>query len=282
MFNFFKCPDGESIKIEECIKECRICNRCLSLPTLRMIAEQREWTGKPSTTQLLKGTREAYLEIVHDDLVMDPQDQAFRILGTKAHDMLEKYTPGEIAEERLEDENSTGAFDVYDPVNKYLYDYKTWGSYKVMKALGIEIVDVPTGEVYKSGAKKGQEKTRKEPQHTGVIDMEDTELQLNDYRIKLESAGFPVEKMYVEAVVRDGGTMMATSRGLDKNIYLIPVKRLDDEYVKEYFTKKSKALLDALETKIVPAPCTDKECWDGRKCKDYCSVSKYCERGQCE
>ena len=35
-------------------------------------------------------------------------------------------------------------------------------SFEVMKALGIYKVDVETGEVYKTGLKKGQPKTRKE------------------------------------------------------------------------------------------------------------------------
>jgi hypothetical protein len=279
MFKYFQCPNGEKTEIDACLKQCTQCERCLSLPTLRMISTQRTWTGKPSTTQLLKGTREAYLEIIHNDLVMAPQERAFMLLGSKVHGNLEQYTPSELSEERLEDENTTGAFDLYDAENQTLYDYKTWGSYKVMKALGIEMVDVPTGEYYKTGDKKGQEKTRKEPRQCKP-DMEETELQMNDYRIKLESAGFQVKRMFVEAIVRDGGTFSATSRGIDKNIYLIPITRMDDEFVKLYFTNKSKDLLTALDTKTMPPPCTDKECWEGRKCKDYCSASQYCDKGQ--
>jgi len=50
----FICPDGAEIPFAECLDRCRLENRCLSKRTLRMVAEQREWRGEPSTTQLLR------------------------------------------------------------------------------------------------------------------------------------------------------------------------------------------------------------------------------------
>jgi hypothetical protein len=280
MIKFFSCPDKEKAQITDCLKKCRMGKRCLSLPTLRLVAEQRPWEGKPSTTQLLKGTREAYLEIIHDDLTEDPKSQMFRILGTKGHGLLEQFTEGaEISETRLHDEFASGKFDFYDPADKILYDYKTWGSYKVMKALGIEMVDEGTGEFYKTGAKKGLEKTHKVPK-LGKPDMWEAELQLNHYRLFIEAAGLPVEQMYIEAITRDGGTYSANSRGIKENAYLIPVKRLPDDEVHSYFKAKSQALLKALETNTIPDRCSDLEDWDGRKCKDYCLVADYCDYGQ--
>jgi len=276
MYKYFLCPDGQTVTIEQCINQCRMSNRCMSLPTLRFMAEQRIWSGKPSTTQLLKGTREAYLHIIHEDLILDPQKAAFRILGTKSHDVLEQYSSSELSEIRLEDDLSTGEFDCYDAENETLYDYKTWGSYKVMMATGIEMVDVETGGVFKTGARAGQPKTRKEPQLTGRVNMYESVLQMNDYRMKIEATGFGVKKMYIEAVVRDGGTIAATSRGIMKNIYLIPVPILEDMKVHQYFKQKSLALLGALRNKVVPQKCTSEECWDGRKCEKYCDVYKHC------
>jgi len=278
MYKYFECPDGQTIEIESCLENCRMANRCLSIATLRLISEQRDWTGTPSTTQLLQGTREAYLKIIHNDLIMKPKAQLFRILGTKSHLSLEKFTENELSEVRLEDENSTGAFDLYDPATKTLYDYKTWGSFKVAAALGIKMIDVETGEVYKTGAKKGQPKTRKEISY-GQPDMRETELQLNDYRMKLEASGFPVEQIIVEAIVRDGGTYVASGRGITENGYLIPVAILPDEEVKAYFTAKAEALKHALETNTMPPECTDEECWDGRKCTGYCDVACKCDKG---
>ena len=275
-YKYFICPDAQKCEIGECLQSCRMGKRCLSLPTLRAISQQREWTGIPSTTQLLKGTREAWLEIVNDDLAIDPQDRIFALFGTKAHKTLEQYGDNMLIEERISDEISSGQMDCYDPEDKILYDYKFSGSYKVMQALGIIMVGVPTGEIYRTGDKKGQPKTRKEPQN-GQPNMREWELQLNDYRIKLESQGFPVKEMIIEAGVRDGGLAVAKSRGITLNAYLIPVRRMPDDEVKAYFKTKADALQLALTTETVPPPCTDEECWERRKCKAYCSAWEYCD-----
>lgn len=87
--------------------------RCLSKRTLIALADQREWTGTPSTTQLLAGTRENYLKITKE-YAIDPKSSLFMLHGTKVHDYLEKYTDDEgISEVRLDDGTSTGAFDYY-------------------------------------------------------------------------------------------------------------------------------------------------------------------------
>ena len=280
-YKYFICPDNQKCEISGCLQSCRMEKRCLSLPTLRAISQQREWTGIPSTTQLLKGTREAWLEIVNDDLIINPQDRMFSLLGTKVHGTLERHIDNMLSEERISDEVSSGQMDCYDANSMTLYDYKTAGSYKVMQALGIVMVDVPTGEVYKTGEKKGQPKTRKEPQN-GQPDMREWELQLNDYRIKLESQGFAVKDMYIEAIVRDGGTIAARSRGIIQKAYLIPVRRMPDEEVKTYFKIKADALQSALATEVIPPPCTDEECWERRKCKAYCTAWEHCDIGLME
>jgi len=243
-----------------------------------MIAEQREWKGEPSTTQLLKGTREAYLEITQTGYSLDPMGELFRVLGSKAHAFLEEFTDNELTEERLHDDIGSGQFDFYDPEDCSLYDTKTWGSYKVMKALGFKQETVETGEFFKSGPRKGLAKTKKivvraEP------DMRDTEIQLNHYRMMLEAAGFEVKSMAVEAIVRDGGTYMAIGRGVDKNGYLIPVKRLPDEEVRSYLQTKRDNLIWALDTGCTPESCSDEESWDGRKCSGYCRVARFCDAG---
>lgn len=280
----FICPDGYATPIKYCLEHgCRMAKklpagRCLSPRTLRFIAEQREWTGIPSTTQLLKGTREAMLEIL-TDYDISPQDALFRIFGTKSHNLLDKYTDGnELAEERLYDEISSGQFDFYDPIMQQLIDCKFWGSYKIMKALGLYQVEVPTGEVYKTGKKKGQPKTRKEWREGGRKDRLDVAVQLNDYRMKLESIGFPVRQMVIEAVARDGNTYIAKNRGIEQNGFLIPVNRISDPWVRRYMKAKRDALMKALETHIVPPKCKPREMWNGRKCERYCNVRVICSK----
>ena len=277
---WFICPDGQQCDITDCLTGCRIADqlpagRCLSLRTLRLIAEQREWTGIPSTTQLLKGTREAYLELV-TDYALDPQDELWRVNGTKVHKLLEQYHDNALGEERLYDEVCSGQFDFYDPDSKTLFDSKTWGSYKIMKAQGLQQIEVDTGEVYKTGAKKGKPKTRKEWVEGGEPDLFNEEIQMNDYRMKLEAAGFPVERMFIESLCRDGNTYMARQRGIEQVGVLIPIRRLPDEEVAAYLTAK-KQRLDAALNGARPKACNDYERWDGRKCERYCRVREACQ-----
>lgn len=283
---WFICPDGGQVEISDCLTgTCRLAEtlpggRCLSLRTLRLIAEQRKWNGVPSTTQLLKGTREAFLEIT-TDYPINPQDALFRVHGTKQHNSLDRFVTGnELSEQRLNDEFSSGMFDFYDPESKTLYDNKFTGSYKVMKALGIRQIDVPTGEVYKTGKKKGQPKTRKEWVEGGRKDRLDWAIQLNDYRIKLENAGYEVRHMIIEALIRDGGCYIAKNRGLNQNGVLIEINRISDTWIKRYMQKKHDALMKALETGTLPPKCRFRERWAGRKCEKYCNVREICRGGE--
>lgn len=282
---WFICPDNERIEICQCLDGgCRISGdlpggRCLSIRTLRAIADQRPWKGKPSTTQLIKGTREAYLELT-TDYPIDPQGALFRVRGSRGHATLEKFVgPDELSELRLHGEHSSGMFDLYDETTRTLYDDKFWGSYKIMRALGLHQVDVPTGEFYKTdckSGKKGDPKTRKEWLPGGYRDCFDTAVQLNDYRIKLEALGFPVEQMVIEAIARDGNCWIAQKRGIQQNGVLIPINRISDHWVGMYMRKKAELLLRALELGKVPSVCKPRETWHGKKCERYCDVREMC------
>ena len=63
MLTKFICTDYEECFVDDCLNKCRLNKRCAPLPYLHKAAEQREWKGKPSVTQLIKGTRLAYMEI---------------------------------------------------------------------------------------------------------------------------------------------------------------------------------------------------------------------------
>jgi hypothetical protein len=279
----FICPDNDRCLFAECFEKCRIADqfpaqRCMALRNLRMIADQREWNGKPSCTQLLKGTREAYLEITKDYYI-NPQDAVFRIIGTKAHSELDKFTgENELGEIRLELEGITGAFDYMDEEGN-LYDTKSYGSYRTMLCLGYQSVDVPTGEYFKTGPRKGQEKTHKEIVQ-GEPELAEQSLQLNLYRMMLENCGFPIKKLFLDINVRDGGIRAATSRGITQNAYLIEVPKMDNQSVLDYFIPKRDALLWAVEGDIMPEPCSEETRWNGRKCQGYCNVWESCDIGR--
>lgn len=293
------CPDGKEVKIEECLSCCRLegqinpntgelycpAGRCLSKRTLMALADQREWTGRPSTTQLLAGTRENYLKLTHD-YAIDPKSSLFMLHGTKVHDYLEHYTDDEgISELRIDDGVSTGAFDYYSAENNgTLYDNKTYGSWKVAKILGMYSKKVATGEVYKTGAKKGQPKYRNEICTDGPKLRLDLAIQLNDYRMKIEKElKKPVNQLVCEVIVRDGNTYIANQRGITSPGYLVPINKISDQWVARYMKKKAGDLLTALETNTMPPPCRYSECWGGMKCERFCNVSQFCDKGcNCE
>ena len=111
------------------------------------------------------------------------------------------------------------------------------------------------------------------------VDLFKEELQLNRYRIMLEELGIQIHKMQLQVTVRDGGLAIASSRGLTRNIYRIPVKKLDNSEVKEYFHAKQLDLIGALNQNSWNIPCNDRECWEGVRCERYCEVARYCPKG---
>jgi hypothetical protein len=233
----FICPDGIEIPIGDCLEGdgCRRENRCATRSYLRLVSRERKWTGKPSTTQLINGTMLAWLRLT-TNYAVSPDDRAFMIHGTKSHSNLQLDDDYSIVEERLDGDDTevTGIFDVYESEAglSTLVDYKTSGSYKVAKALGFFVEAEPTGEVFKSGHRKGLPKTvkilKRDDEH---VDRWEWELQLNKYRIELERRGFPVDDMRIMCVVRDGNTYIARSRGVYRNTYYFKIARLSDDVV---------------------------------------------------
>ena len=169
---------------------------------------------------------------------------------------------------------------IIDSDDGVLGDLKVTSSYKLMKALGIYKVDVPTGEFYKSGVKKGLPKTRKEFKYDGVKDVFEWAIQLNYYRLLLEQQGFQVNRMFIQALCRDSNLRIASERGIDKTVYIIPINKISDHWLKIYFNHKAKVLREALETQTLPPVCSHRERWGNRKCLDYCAARENCPYAQ--
>lgn len=289
---WFKCPDDKVCLVKDCLSSCRMDERCLTLPTLTLMAEERVWTGTPSTTQLLNGTMLEFLKLTQPYIV-DPDKRAFALSGTKHHKNLQEYAKelGLPAEIPLSIDRDI--FDLLEPENGefVLTDYKLWGSYRVARALGLVEVGKkpdPSGAVYKTSGKWGK---AGEPKMVSVfqsmpqeVDLFNEELQLNRYRIMLEELGIAISKIQLQVTVRDGGLAVATSRGLDSNIYRIPIQRLGNSIVIDYFDRKSHNLAIALDNGRWTVPCDDRECWvnergEPKRCQDYCEVAIYCPKG---
>ena len=281
----FQCPTGNIVPIAACLKSCPNQQRCMFLPTLRAIAKSVDRKiSEPTVTELLCGIRETYLKKT-TDYAVDPMQQLYAIHGSAVHTINEGHTEGNmLSEERLADNVTSGKFDLYGQIidysDKTLGDYKITSSYKLMRALGYYKVDVPTGEVYKTGLKKGQPKTRKEWRTDGVRHILDWAIQLNYYRILLKQRGFTVDRMEIQAMCRDYSLKVASERNITKPVYIIHINKISDHWVKLYMETKAKRLKDALAKGYLPKLCSSKERWQDRKCRDYCAVAENCPYGR--
>ena len=138
----FKYPNGEKVSIENVSKgNVDIEKMGIALPALLYMAQQRDPNRKTSTTELLNGTCQAYLERT-TDFYTDPQGSAFSLAGTLHHEKLEdsaEVLSSLHSELPLEHYNITGIVDLYDEKNRTLIDYKNTGSYKVAQCLGLKV-----------------------------------------------------------------------------------------------------------------------------------------------
>lgn len=279
----FICPSGQRVRITECLRSCS--KRCMFLPTLRAVANSLDRNiTEPTVTELIAGSRETYLKKT-SAYAVDPASVLYALQGQAIHSINEVNTQGAIlSEERLKDEITSGQFDLFgkilDADDGVLGDLKITSSFKLMKALGIYKVKVDTGEVYKSGLKKGQTKFKSELRYDGVRDLLDWAIQLNYYRMLLEASGFNVSRMYVQAICRDSSLRIAQERGIDKSVYLIPINKISDHWLNRYFQHKAKILRSAIATKTLPPICSHRERWGNKKCLNYCAARENCPYAQ--
>jgi hypothetical protein len=285
---WFICPDNERIEVAACLKEggCRMGNRCASRSYLMLASSERPWKGKPSTTQLINGTMCAFLRLTKD-YAISPDARAFMVHGTISHGKLEDAGTGDDLSElelRFQEGDVSGISDgIETELNKrILYDTKTSGSFKVAKALGFYVEEEPTGEVYKTGKRKGEQKTIKVLKRSDEkMDRWEWELQVNFYRMLYEKlTGEKIDELKIQCIVRDGNTYIARSRGVFRNIYYFKLGIMPDENVAAYFDRKKADLLKALEQGYWNETCNAKENWDGLKCQSYCEVAEFCSYGK--
>ncbi len=315
MIKWFKMPNGELMEVDTVIEQGLLIDY-YPTPYLKECAQERPWTGKPSTTQLIKGTREAYLQAL-TDYAIDPDDQAFRIIGTRGHHKLELRADEKmLAEGKMEKDEVTGMLDLLEedpqrPGWYILWDYKTSGSYKVMKALGIVEKSRPMVDsdgvpvvyrkagtrtegrkkiAFKAGDPRIEKYYEPDPEQR---DIPDWDLQVNRYRIAAEEYyGVKISRACIFIPVRDGDTQVAKGRGITRKTYVIPIPEMDPAKVEEYFNRKRDVLVGAItgyqfsvdngdsEEKAVkdnvPPACDKLEAWEGRKCAKYCAVAERC------
>ena len=289
--HWFRCPDGASIEISQCLSDngCRMDKRCATRPFLRLVGHDRKWEGvSPSSAG--NGPRMLYLKATVQ-YVIDPNDRVWAAFGTSTHEKLSvhHYSHNVLTETKLADEDMKGIADVLeeDEDKKGFYvltDYKTWGSFKVAKAKGIvsetteETILDADGKpmILKTGPNKGKPKTRQQKiikQDPAAVDLRVEQFQLNRYRIFFESYGFPISRMQIQVVSRDGGTYVAKNRGVDRNLYMIPIRRLLNKEVLDYYKVLADEVMQAFKTGFA-RKCNQWESWDRRRCEGFCEVAE--------
>ncbi len=270
---------------------------------LQEVMNERHYTGAVSVTMCQRCPREVVFKQLFP-YAIDPDDMAFAFLGTRVHKRLEVASNLEygMSERKLRIEMNvpmTGISDyIFDHGSKrLLLDYKTWGSYRIAKALGLEkkqrpMLDAKGNPVlYKraaGGAKKGDPRTETYYDvNPDKVDLEDVKLQENMYRIMIDKE-FPerqVTDMKVYAIVRDGGLQVATSRGVFYKTYAFNVPFVPNMEVIGYhqdrgmYIKENMDRLWDLSLKDIlkdpPRAGFPDETYHGFLCKK-CPVSHYC------
>jgi len=253
----FICPDEKTVLIEDCLRECRLrdkfpTGRCKALPFLKRAGRDRHWNGKPSVTQILSGTREQFLKITRPYFI-NPFQKVAAIIGTNTHNVMYRLTESEYAEETLYNQLVHGTYDVYDPDTKTLYDYKTWGAWKIAKALS------------------GNDDEKAEALFEVV-------LQMNQYRILLKQK-YPqleINSMAVQVISREVGLRQTKERGIVDAAPVILIPEINSSLVTRYQEIKSDCLNQAFVYDWAP-PCRARETWNGKKCEKYCEVRDICK-----
>lgn len=283
----FKCPNGTTIPIKDCLSECPYQQRCIARPAITALAKgvANRGLNQFSVTELLRSTRETYLMKLYNYAV-DPFQLVLAAQGTALHNFNEEAVKEKqwlLTEERFHNKIASGQIDTYGYIfNNHelvICDYKLTTSYKVAKAMGIGYDTLKTDEVYKTGPKKGTFKTKKVLSTDKVKSRMDWALQQNFYRMLLEEQGYKVDGMYIQAYSRDFSST-TPKYGINKPMNIIKLNKISDHWLKIWFQEKLKRIQNALETRQLPPLCNSKETWNGLKCEQFCDVSHICKKFQ--
>lgn len=263
-------------------------------------ADRRKWNGTPHITDLIKGTREAFL-LYTADCVIDLDATAHALGGLFKHGKLEdvfvdnsRYTFR--AEQKVNWLDIDGRLDAmlldFNQHIIYIDDLKTAGAYKYKTYSGIStkkepVLDEFGNTVYiKSGKNKGMPKTKNTfVRSAGERDNLEYDVQISFYGHALQEQDPQLKdwKMYLHIffMIRDGGMAASKSQGINFNTMREPVNIIPKDMLTEHLVPRRKALVDSINSGLVPDMCTRKERWDDRKCcLAYCSAFEVCKKLQ--
>lgn len=216
-----------------------------------------------SVTELIDSPRACQLKRRHDsEIEMSADALLASFLGTSFHNEVARLTKTGAAERRLFLEVNgwkiSGGMDHYH--DGVLSDYKTCSTFKV----GADAI--PDGRI------------------------EEFENQLNVYAHILRANGFEVKKLMIFALFKDwnagmpkrakkifvpyvqGGTPEKAWAHFEVTLW---TPEQAEAYVLERVKLHQKA--EALPSESLPL-CTQKELWNGKRCKSYCGAAPFCNQ----
>ena len=243
---------GKIVKFEDCLK----CNdRCFPLTLLKHLFKVRDIDIKNlHVTQLLTPAWQLYL-LSKNEHIEDVYSLFYATYGSAQHSLFETFKDDKDFENDLIEKdismqfdkaNIVGRIDYYSASDKILWDYKTFGTYKVKLLLE----EGPDDKLL---------------------------YQLNIYRFILKySENIKVDKMKVLILVRDWRISEFKKYGDVNNTVVIDIPKIDDYEVEKFIIEKIDSIHRTFKTG--KGYCTDEETWNGRRCKDYCPVKDLCDK----
>lgn len=257
----FDCPLGQGVvQIETCLHSCK--HRCLSIPMLvALYGEKREVTPKKyHVTEILDPPQIVYLARNYP-YSCSPMSMVWMLFGSAIHTIMEEgharavelgVADRFICEHRFEVEIDdcilSGRYDLYDKVDKTLWDFKSIKQYAVEKLLSGDFADSKYGD------------------------------QFNIYR----TFGCPeAEHIKMEAIVKDW-SMLAKMQPVEDIEF--PVRNSLEVMHQVALLLK---IHEEAQNEGRWRPCTEDELWIPQsprsknygipiRCRDYCKVSGIC------
>lgn len=222
-------------------------------PALKQALERRQRVRKETTernkyafhvTQIIQPVQIQKLWREHKDKVqIGVSGEIKALIGNLLHEELLPHLEGAEVEKRVECEidgvKIGGSVDAYHPQKKLLLDLKTTSAW-----------------AYAHGLKK------------------DYIRQTNIYAYMLEKMGHEVKGIYIQYLFTDWSPSRAGAENYpSKCAELVEVPRVPESKVEAFLREQ----IELLKGEKVPE-CTDEDRWEGRRCENYCNVSKWCEQ----
>jgi CRISPR/Cas system-associated exonuclease Cas4 (RecB family) len=191
-----------------------------------------------SVTRLIDSPKIQLLKEFHkDDIETDISEGLWRLLGSSVHYVLGNIdSKNMLKEERLSCEidgvNIVGRIDSYNGRDKSLHDYKVTSVWSVIYA--------------------------------GINGKKEWENQLNCYAWLLKMSGFEVDKLYVNAILRDWSKREAQKNSDYPQIpfVIIPINKWDEDKTETYITERLMLHTNTDGIDIDNLDCSPEERWE--------------------